>query len=122
MFPAIQLCMTRNKYQLWLLIHAVIVLGARGSFLSRMCPVVGRAQPRPAWSRFLKVRNECPHPDQCKAHKVGKQQRGHRWSAIDQSVKEAVTGINEICLNVEPESQYADQGLSQHHYQTYIQE
>ncbi len=68
------------------------------------------------------MRKECPHSDQRQAHKVRKQQRGHRRSAIDQLVEEAVTRFNKICLNVKPESQYADQGLRQHHDQAHIHE
>src|SRR5260370_7344270 len=37
------------------------------------------------------MRKECPHSDQRQARKVGEQQGRHRRSAIDESVKEAVT-------------------------------
>src|SRR6266567_6044896 len=95
-------------------------LASRGRLFSLVCPVVCCSEPRAVGSGLVKMRKERPHPDERQAHKVGEQQGGHRGSAVDQPVEQAVAWPKKICLYVEPESQYANKTLRQHHDQTHI--
>ena len=50
-------------------------------------------------------------PISASADEIGKQQRSHRRSAVDQLVEKAVARLDKICAHVKPESQNADQRL-----------
>jgi hypothetical protein len=68
------------------------------------------------------VRDQGPQPDERQPDKIGKEQRRHRRSAVDKLVKEIAAGLNQIRLQVKPESQNANERLHTHDQKADIEE
>lgn len=71
-------------------------------------PCICDAQPGLAWACFRNMRNQGPQPDERQPDKIGKEQRRHGRSAVDDLVKEIAGGLNQIRLQVKPEPKHAN--------------
>ena len=66
------------------------------------------------------MRNERPQPDKGQPHKIRKQQWGHRRT-VHKLVEDACPRFNQIGAHMEPEAQYADEGLTEHDHQANVE-